>query len=723
MTIAGRCVVFFFLFLITSPAYALAPQSRYQTEQSGDEIKPEKNADPDALLYVFARLERIAGPLRNKRVLDVGADAGSLVRVLREHGIDAEGLELSRSLVEVAHERGIPVMQGNLLHPPSHMLEKPYDVVVSRLFLDGLIADEKSGYFQKVERGLLLQALRQLAALTKPGGINIHEIQDLLPVLSREDFREAGFELLDSGDDKPLIVLRRLPKPNTAIGSITHDEFMRFASNFAEEAKRRMQTARMAFANFPPDAREDMLTRYAEQAMLMDVSAQLFPAFLEGRPLPSWDVFQQLGTWTENELKDTVQHALGKKYYFDALGDLAAILACRILYEHKAEELSRWSLDMQRTAIWILMYNYFHIHIHLTSFEFLSPYPDNEDLELEPRSPKDPFALADGKMTPAAVTWESFHNRPLAERIIKYSLSASAMRKKKDGMFAGDDFPRQLYIDFKGPHAWITSQFNARRRAVEVAPSYPPILQSLSESQDPKTLRDTLLGLFKMSHMPAAQVMQDWERKAQAWQSDAHRPAGAKPVLQWIREFADVFSEPPMTPSVEIRFRDADYKPAQTIDFPRTTALIKRIPMGWQTYLKREQMEKMESLINNALLNIHAGAPSYKRTKPVIWTAKDLSALTILGTTGISGIDNLTLMLVGLFSPLFDIHALIDAAGNVEVKLDPLFTRWQGSTLEKTCHINLQGCQIMQALMENPHIASISRSLELSSEEFISANL
>ena len=44
-------------------------------------------------------MERFA-PLAGKRLLDVGAGSGKLVRYLREHGVDAHGIEPSRALFE-----------------------------------------------------------------------------------------------------------------------------------------------------------------------------------------------------------------------------------------------------------------------------------------------------------------------------------------------------------------------------------------------------------------------------------------------------------------------------------------------------------------------------------------------------------------------------------------------------------------------------------------------
>ena len=63
---------------------------------------------PARFHFVLGRLEKGA------RVLDVGTAAGGFLKVAREYGVQAEGLELDRRMIAAARREGLPVKEGLL---------------------------------------------------------------------------------------------------------------------------------------------------------------------------------------------------------------------------------------------------------------------------------------------------------------------------------------------------------------------------------------------------------------------------------------------------------------------------------------------------------------------------------------------------------------------------------------------------------------------------------
>lgn len=155
---------------------------------------------------ILSRMKRYAGPLGNKRVLEIGPGSGVFLLALRELGlIEAEGLEVDPELVALANEQGLAVVHGDFLSPPPAMLEKPYDVTFSHKVLDLPIVHER-GYWTEDAHRIGIVTLQQLAKLTKQGGISVHQI-DLTWPFTPADIEEAGFELLENS--AYFLVMRR----------------------------------------------------------------------------------------------------------------------------------------------------------------------------------------------------------------------------------------------------------------------------------------------------------------------------------------------------------------------------------------------------------------------------------------------------------------------------------------------------------------------------------
>ncbi len=159
------------------------------------------------LLY---QLKRYAGPLMGKRILDAGFGPGFLLLALRDMGLSADGLEINEDFVKGARAQGLRVHQGNVLTPPAFMLENPYDVTIARKVFDALMADSQAD--PAANRKLSLQALSQLAKLTKPGGISILEVEETSQLdwgLQDVDFTPAGYDILFGNARQRFVVLRR----------------------------------------------------------------------------------------------------------------------------------------------------------------------------------------------------------------------------------------------------------------------------------------------------------------------------------------------------------------------------------------------------------------------------------------------------------------------------------------------------------------------------------
>jgi len=78
-------------------------------------------------------MERVTGPARGRRLLDVGAYTGVFVGIASEHGWDAWGLEPSAWAVAQARAQGRPMHQGTLEHtdipPASVQVVTMWDVI------------------------------------------------------------------------------------------------------------------------------------------------------------------------------------------------------------------------------------------------------------------------------------------------------------------------------------------------------------------------------------------------------------------------------------------------------------------------------------------------------------------------------------------------------------------------------------------------------------------
>lgn len=161
-------------------------------------------------------LKKYAFPLGAKHLLEIGPGSASFLLALREGGVCAQGLESNPELAGLARQEGLVVAAGNLLEPPAQMLERPYDVTFSHYVLDVPSLMQSRMYFQgRVFMTPELQSegikmLAQMARLTRPAGVSIHEI-GLAPYwpFIAEDIRRAGFSIREGGLRENFLVLQR----------------------------------------------------------------------------------------------------------------------------------------------------------------------------------------------------------------------------------------------------------------------------------------------------------------------------------------------------------------------------------------------------------------------------------------------------------------------------------------------------------------------------------
>jgi hypothetical protein len=163
---------------------------------------------------IFPALKRHASPLIGKQILEVGPRDASFLEAMRNHGLMVDGLEKNPLFAQGAQERGFRVLEGDILNPPRQLLMgNGFDVTMSRLVLDivqegeGDLADQ-SFLGLKPVLGTVKRALHNLAVLTKPGGISLHEVQNDWG-LTNQDFIDAGFKILEGSAEERFVVLRR----------------------------------------------------------------------------------------------------------------------------------------------------------------------------------------------------------------------------------------------------------------------------------------------------------------------------------------------------------------------------------------------------------------------------------------------------------------------------------------------------------------------------------
>ena len=87
---------------------------------------------------------------RVKRVLDVGCGSGNLLLKLKDANIDAVGVDLSATMVEIAKAKGLSVYQKDI-----SQIDEKFDAIVAVAdVLNYLTKDELKEFFKHIEKNL-----------------------------------------------------------------------------------------------------------------------------------------------------------------------------------------------------------------------------------------------------------------------------------------------------------------------------------------------------------------------------------------------------------------------------------------------------------------------------------------------------------------------------------------------------------------------------------------
>jgi len=171
-------------------------------------------------------LKRHVFPFGNKRLLEIGPGSAFFLLGLKEGGVQIEGLEHNPELAQLAQQAGLMVWEGDLLTPPQMMLECPYDATFSHFVLDVSAIKQARNYFQG--RNFMTSELQnegvrilgQLAELTRPGGVSIHEISSAkFWPFTKEDIAQAGFKILEGGIGENFLVFQTSSRPQPFVES------------------------------------------------------------------------------------------------------------------------------------------------------------------------------------------------------------------------------------------------------------------------------------------------------------------------------------------------------------------------------------------------------------------------------------------------------------------------------------------------------------------------
>ena len=169
---------------------------------------------------LYHLLQQRAVDFRGKSFLEIGSVQGSFVALLSGLGADAAGLEANEALAAEGQRHGLWIIKGNLAMLPWELQRRTFDVTLSNNVMHTLSVrdplNSNLGY-RALRDGERRGALRNLAALTKPGGLSIHVVTSQKDgerswLFSDEEFMAQGFKLLAGGVRAGFVILQREPK-------------------------------------------------------------------------------------------------------------------------------------------------------------------------------------------------------------------------------------------------------------------------------------------------------------------------------------------------------------------------------------------------------------------------------------------------------------------------------------------------------------------------------
>jgi len=176
------------------------PEEREQVEAARERLSTFRYSDFEARFRgtwesVETQLARYVDQfLAKENVLDLGCGRGEFVQMLRSAGRKAEGIDISRTMLEEAEQRGLPCRRADILE---ELAQRP-DASLGGVFSAQVI--------EHLAPGVLREMVTHCRRVLKPGGILLLETINPLSI-----FALSRIFFLDVTHEKPL-----------------HPEYMRF---------------------------------------------------------------------------------------------------------------------------------------------------------------------------------------------------------------------------------------------------------------------------------------------------------------------------------------------------------------------------------------------------------------------------------------------------------------------------------------------------------------
>ena len=139
-----------------------------------ERFKPEVSEDDPRVRGILASL----GPLRGRRILDLGCGKGRFARILAGRGARVVGMDVSGSMLSAARRAGVDCVLGSARRVP-----------FAAASFDGAIAVE---VFEHLEPRAVDDAFEELRRVLRPGGIFVLVDKSLYAMNARRPWMPAA---------------------------------------------------------------------------------------------------------------------------------------------------------------------------------------------------------------------------------------------------------------------------------------------------------------------------------------------------------------------------------------------------------------------------------------------------------------------------------------------------------------------------------------------------
>jgi len=171
--------------------------------------------NPQSYHFLFTILKKFVPNLEDKTIFEFGTAQGCFVELLNSLGFNATGIEIIKEFVQHARTHGLNIHEGTILEIPPALQDIQFDVTLSHDVLDALVRvgqEEEAGTrYSRFSHEEELQALSNLALLTKENGYSIHQVNTSFP-FSIGEYRRTGFDIRWKSPAENIIVLQKITK-------------------------------------------------------------------------------------------------------------------------------------------------------------------------------------------------------------------------------------------------------------------------------------------------------------------------------------------------------------------------------------------------------------------------------------------------------------------------------------------------------------------------------